>query len=100
MRRCAGSSYISRNTGYKLFVRYQNCGLDGMKRSIAATLSACQPRVQVETLIMQSKKEHRAGAHRSRARITFSLSRNRQLMHIAFLTPSHRKGRAHRGDRH
>src|SRR6266404_3906158 len=50
---------ISRKTGYKLFSRYKDCGLEGLTdRSRRPYRQANRLPFQVETLIVQLKKEH------------------------------------------
>ena len=58
-RCCAGNSNISSKTGYKLFARYKNCGVEGLSdRSRRPYRHANRLPFQVETLIVQLKKEH------------------------------------------
>jgi putative transposase len=50
---------ISRKTGYKIFSRYQDCGLEGLTdRSRRPYRQANKLPVQIETLIVQCKREH------------------------------------------
>jgi putative transposase len=50
---------ISRKTGYKIFQRYKDCGLEGLTdRSRRPYRQANKLPVQVETLIVQLKREH------------------------------------------
>ena len=50
---------ISRKTGYKIFQRYKDCGLDGLTdRSRRPYRHANQLPFQIETLIVQLKREH------------------------------------------
>jgi len=50
---------ISRKTGYKIFQRYQDCGLDGLTdRSRRPYRHANKLPFQIETLIVQLKREH------------------------------------------
>ena len=50
---------ISRKTGYKIFNRYKDCGLDGLTdRSRRPYRQANQLPFQIETLIVQLKREH------------------------------------------
>src|ERR1700742_2806525 len=50
---------ISRKTGYKLFARYKNCGVEGLTdRSRRPYRHANRLPFQIETLIVQLKKEH------------------------------------------
>ena len=62
---------ISRKTGYKIYDRYQDCGLDGLTdRSRRPYRHANQLRMQVEKLIVALKKEYpRWGAQKIRARL-------------------------------
>jgi putative transposase len=50
---------ISRKTGYKIFSRYQDCGLEGLTdRSRRPYRQGCQLPFQIENLILQLKREH------------------------------------------
>jgi len=50
---------LSRKTGYKLFERYKNCGIDGLNdRSRRPHRHANQLPFQIETLIVQLKRAH------------------------------------------
>ena len=50
---------ISRKTGYKIFERYKDCGLDGLTdRSRRPYRQANKLPFQVETRIVQLKREH------------------------------------------
>ena len=50
---------VSRKTGYKIFVRYKDCGLEGLTdRSRRPYRHANRLPFQIETLIVQLKKEH------------------------------------------
>ena len=50
---------ISRKTGYKLFARYKDCGIEGLTdRSRRPYRHANRLAFQIETLIVQLKKEH------------------------------------------
>ena len=50
---------ISRKTGYKIFTRYQDCGLEGLTdRSRRPYRQANRLPFQIETRIVQLKKEH------------------------------------------
>jgi putative transposase len=50
---------ISRKTGYKIFTRYKNCGVQGLTdRSRRPYRHANQLPFQIETLIVEIKKEH------------------------------------------
>src|SRR6188508_1060852 len=50
---------ISRKTGYKLFARYKDCGVEGLSdRSRRPYRHANRLPFQIETLIVQLKKEH------------------------------------------
>ena len=62
---------ISRKTGYKIYARYQHCGLEGLTdRSRRPYRHANQLPLQVETLIVRLKKEYpRWGAPKIRERL-------------------------------
>ena len=62
---------ISRNTGYKLFNRYKNCGIEGLTdRSRRPYRHANRLPFQIENLILQLKAEHASwGAHKIRDKI-------------------------------
>jgi transposase len=62
---------ISRVTGYKIFNRYKDCGLDGLQdRSRRPYRHANQLPFQVERLILQIKREHSTwGAQKIRERV-------------------------------
>jgi putative transposase len=50
---------ISRKTGYKVFQRYKDCGLEGLTdRSRRPYRQANKLPIQIETLIVQLKREH------------------------------------------
>ena len=50
---------ISRKTGYKIFSRYKDCGLEGLTdRSRRPYRQANRLPVQIEALIVQLKREH------------------------------------------
>jgi hypothetical protein len=50
---------ISRKTGYKLYNRYQNCGIEGLTdRSRRPYRHANRLPVQIEKLILQLKEKH------------------------------------------
>src|SRR5262245_30311681 len=50
---------ISHKTGYKIFARYQNCGIDGLNdRSRRPQRHANKLPFQIETRIVQLRKEH------------------------------------------
>jgi putative transposase len=50
---------ISRKTGYKIFARYKDCGIQGLTdRSRRPYRHANRLPFQIETLIVQLKKEH------------------------------------------
>jgi putative transposase len=50
---------ISRKTGYKIFQRYKDCGLEGLTdRSRRPYRQANKLPFQIETLIVQLKREH------------------------------------------
>src|SRR3954453_6847816 len=62
---------ISRKTGYKIFSRYKACGMEGLTdRSRRPYRQANQLPFQVETLIVQLKREHPSwGAPKIREKI-------------------------------
>ena len=62
---------ISRKTGYKIFTRYKDCGLEGLTdRSRRPYRQANRLPFQVEALIVQLKKEHPTwGAPKIRAKL-------------------------------
>jgi transposase len=62
---------ISRKTGYKIFNRYKDCGLEGLTdRSRRPYRQANQLPFQIETLIVQLKREYPPwGAPKIRDRI-------------------------------
>jgi len=62
---------ISRKTGYKLFARYKDCGVEGLSdRSRRPYRHANRLPFQIETLIVQLKKEHPSwGAPKIREKI-------------------------------
>jgi putative transposase len=62
---------ISRKTGYKIFNRYKNSGLEGLTdRSRRPYRQGCQLAVQIEQLILQVKREHPSwGAPKIREKI-------------------------------
>jgi Homeodomain-like domain len=50
---------ISRKTGYKIFSRYKDCGLEGLTdRSRRPYRQGCRLPFQIENLILQLKREH------------------------------------------
>jgi putative transposase len=50
---------ISRKTGYKIFSRYKDCGLEGLTdRSRRPLRQGCRLPFQIENLILQLKREH------------------------------------------
>ena len=60
---------ISRKTGYKLFARYKDCGVEGLsERSRRPYRHANRLPFQIETLIVQLKKEHPSWVRRRSAR--------------------------------
>jgi putative transposase len=63
---------ISRKTGYKIFDRYQECGIHGLTdRSRRPYRSANQLPFQVENYILNVKREHASwGARKIRERLT------------------------------
>jgi putative transposase len=62
---------ISRKTGYKIFSRYKDCGLEGLTdRSRRPFRQGCRLPFQIETLILQLKREHPSwGAPKLREKI-------------------------------
>src|SRR5436190_24197091 len=62
---------ISRKTGYKIFARYKDCGVEGLSdRSRRPYRHANGLPFQIETLIVELKKEHPSwGARKSREKI-------------------------------
>ncbi len=62
---------ISRKTGYKIFTRYKDCGLEGLTdRSRRPYRQANRLPFQIETLIVQLKREHPSwGAPKIRAKL-------------------------------
>jgi putative transposase len=62
---------ISRKTGYKIFARYKDCGLEGLTdRSRRPYRQANRLPFQIEKLILQLKQEHPSwGAPKSRERL-------------------------------
>jgi len=62
---------ISRKTGYKIFTRYKDCGLEGLTdRSRRPYRQANRLPFQVETLILSLKREHPSwGAPKIRAKL-------------------------------
>jgi putative transposase len=62
---------ISRKTGYKIFSRYKDCGLEGLTdRSRRPYRQGCQLPFQIENLILQLKREYPSwGAPKIREKI-------------------------------
>jgi putative transposase len=62
---------ISRKTGYKIYARYQELGLEGLTdRSRRPYRQSCRLPVQIESLILQLKREHPSwGAPKIREKI-------------------------------
>jgi putative transposase len=62
---------ISRKTGYKIFARYKDCGLEGLTdRSRRPYRQGCRLPFQIEQLILQVKREHPSwGAPKIREKI-------------------------------
>src|SRR2546421_9612432 len=62
---------ISRKTGYKIFSRYKDCGLEGLTdRSRRPYRQGCQLPFQIENPILQLKREHPSwGAPKIREKI-------------------------------
>jgi putative transposase len=67
---------ISRKTGYKIFQRYRDCGLDGLTdRSRRPYRHANRLPFQIETLIVQFRREHPSwGAPKIREKLRRSYS--------------------------
>jgi putative transposase len=63
--------YISRQTGYKFYARYKNCGLEGLTdRSRGPYRQANHLPFQIESLIVQLRREHPSwGAPKIREKI-------------------------------
>ena len=60
---------ISRKTGYKVFRRYKDLGLEGLTdRSRRPFRQANKLPMQIETLIVQLKREHPSGVRQKSAR--------------------------------
>jgi putative transposase len=78
---------ISRNTGYKLFNRYKNCGIEGLTdRSRRPYRHANRLPFQIENLIVQIKHEHCTwGAHKIRDKIKLLHS----TMHLPAISTVH-----------
>ena len=62
---------ISRETGYKIFSRYKDCGLEGLTdRSRRPYRQGCRLPFQIENLILQLKRDHPSwGAPKIREKI-------------------------------
>jgi putative transposase len=62
---------VSRKTGYKIFSRYKDCGLEGLTdRSRRPYRQGCQLPFQIENLILQLKREYPSwGAPKIREKI-------------------------------
>jgi putative transposase len=73
---------ISRKTGYKLFSRFKNCGIDGLSdRSRRPYRHANRLPFQIESLILQLKEKHSSwGANKIRDKI--------RLLHSAIPLPA------------
>ena len=80
---------ISRKTGYKIYDRYQDCGLDGLTdRSRRPYRHANQLPMQVEKLIVALKKEYpRWGAPKGFVRLTLRAAQCRDA-HSTIPLPS------------
>ena len=60
---------VSRKTGYKIFARYKDCGVEGLTdRSRRPYRHANRLPFQTEKRIVQLKKEHPSGGYRRSAR--------------------------------
>jgi len=67
---------ISRKTGYKIFARYKDCGVEGLTdRSRRPYRHANRLPFQIETLIIELKKEHPSWARRRSARSSSVVTR-------------------------
>jgi putative transposase len=73
---------ISRKTGYKLFSRFKNCGIEGLNdRSRRPYRHANRLPFQIEQLILQLKEQHSSwGANKIRDKI--------KLLHSAIQLPA------------
>jgi len=61
---------ISRKTGYKIFDRYQECGIEGLSDRSRRSYRANQLPFQVENYILNVKREHASwGARKIRERL-------------------------------
>ena len=71
-RNCAGSSGFRDKTGYKIFGRYQECGVHGLTdRSRHPYRYANQLPFQVENYILNVRREHPTwGSRKIRQRLT------------------------------
>jgi len=83
---------ISRKTGYKIFSRYKDCGLDGLTdRSRRPYRHARQLPFQIEKAIIQLKQEHPSwGAPKIRER----LRRKHSDVHCPAISTVHAEGTA------
>src|SRR5215472_5498149 len=74
----AGSFGTSRKTGYKIFGRYQECGIQGLTdRSRRPCRDANQLAFQVEHFILNVKREHVSwGARKVGERLLLPILRN------------------------
>ncbi len=79
---------ISRKTGYKIFSRYKDCGLEGLTdRSRRPYRQANRLPLQIETLIVQLKREHPCwGAPKIREKLRRRLN---DLPHLPAISTVH-----------
>src|SRR5215467_4136384 len=79
---------ISRKTGYKIFQRYKDCGLEGLSdRSRRPYRQANKLPFQIETLIVQLKREHPSwGAPKIREKLRRRLN---ELPHLPAISTVH-----------
>jgi putative transposase len=79
---------ISRKTGYKIFSRYKDCGLEGLTdRSRRPYRQANRLPVQIEALIVQLKREHPSwGAPKIREKLRRRLN---DLPHLPAISTVH-----------
>ena len=79
---------ISRKTGYKIFARYKDCGLEGLTdRSRRPYRQANRLPVQIEALIVQLKREHPSwGAPKIREKLRRRLN---DLPHLPAISTVH-----------
>ena len=77
---------ISRKTGYKIFSRYKDSGLEGLTdRSRRPYRQGCQLPFQIENLILQVKRDHPTwGAPKIREKIRRTAISSSPLRRVAF----------------